>query len=170
MPGHFTTLWESRSISTPSGQLARHATEYYYSAWAESVNNTLYSSHMLQPYPKQEMCCVVCCHWHTATLAPSAGPMYSFRLDRIILCTGTLAHCYYCRTCISGDIAICCIKCSVGDCNWNQVIWTSTYESICILKAKVTCRAGLWVGRVGRLPRALTSRERRKGSHRLVTR
>jgi hypothetical protein len=38
MPGHFTTLWESRSTSTPSGQLARQAAEYYYSAWAESVN------------------------------------------------------------------------------------------------------------------------------------
>jgi hypothetical protein len=37
MPGHFTTLWESRSTSTPSGQLARQAAEYYYSAWAESV-------------------------------------------------------------------------------------------------------------------------------------
>jgi hypothetical protein len=37
MPGHFT-LWESRSTSTPSGQLARQAAEYSYSAWAESVN------------------------------------------------------------------------------------------------------------------------------------
>jgi hypothetical protein len=41
MPGHFTTLWESRSTSTPSGQLARQAAEYYYSAWAESVNKSL---------------------------------------------------------------------------------------------------------------------------------
>jgi hypothetical protein len=39
MPGHFTTLWKSRSTSTPSGQLAREAAEYYYSARAESVNN-----------------------------------------------------------------------------------------------------------------------------------
>jgi hypothetical protein len=37
MPGHFTTLWESRRTITPSGQLARQAAEYYYSAWAESV-------------------------------------------------------------------------------------------------------------------------------------
>jgi hypothetical protein len=44
MPGHFTTLWESRSTSTPSRQLARQAAEYYYSAWAESVKciNTLH--------------------------------------------------------------------------------------------------------------------------------
>jgi hypothetical protein len=31
-------------------------------------------------------------------------------------------------------------------------------------------RAGLWVGRAGPLPRPLTSRGRRKGSHRLATR
>jgi hypothetical protein len=30
----------------------------------------------------------------------------------------------------------------------------------------VTYRAGLWVGRAGHLPRGLTSRGRRKGSHR----
>jgi hypothetical protein len=54
VPGHFTTLWKLQSTSTPSGQLswrerprstitpsgqlAREAAEYYYSAWAESVN------------------------------------------------------------------------------------------------------------------------------------
>jgi hypothetical protein len=37
VPGHFTTLWKSRSTSTPPGQLARDAAEYYYSARAESV-------------------------------------------------------------------------------------------------------------------------------------
>jgi hypothetical protein len=37
MPGHFTTLWKSQSTSTLSGQLAREAVEYYYSARAESV-------------------------------------------------------------------------------------------------------------------------------------
>jgi hypothetical protein len=34
----------------------------------------------------------------------------------------------------------------------------------------VITRAGLWVGRAGHLPRALTSRGRRKGSHRPVKR
>jgi hypothetical protein len=38
VPGHFTTLWKSRSTSTPSGQLAQDAAEYFYSARAESVN------------------------------------------------------------------------------------------------------------------------------------
>jgi hypothetical protein len=33
----------------------------------------------------------------------------------------------------------------------------------------VRARAGLWVGRTGHLPRALTSRGRRKGSHRPAT-
>jgi hypothetical protein len=41
VPGHFTTLWKLRSTSTPSGQLAREAAEYYYSARAESVKNNL---------------------------------------------------------------------------------------------------------------------------------
>jgi hypothetical protein len=40
VPGHFTTLWKLRSTSTPSGQLARYAAEYYYSARAESVNTS----------------------------------------------------------------------------------------------------------------------------------
>lgn len=58
--------------------------------------NTLRSSRMLQPYPKQEMYHVVCCHWHTATLTPSAGPIYQTmtHLDSAKLCqwhTGTLA-------------------------------------------------------------------------------
>jgi hypothetical protein len=38
MPGHFTTLWKSRSTSTPSGRLAWEAAEYMYSAGTESVN------------------------------------------------------------------------------------------------------------------------------------
>jgi hypothetical protein len=38
VPGHFTTLWKLRSTSTPSGQLAREAAEYMYSAGTESVN------------------------------------------------------------------------------------------------------------------------------------
>jgi hypothetical protein len=40
VPGHFTTLWKSRSISTPSGQLAQEAAEYYYSARPECVNGS----------------------------------------------------------------------------------------------------------------------------------
>jgi hypothetical protein len=36
MPGHFTTLWKSWSTSTPSGQLAREATEYIYFVRTES--------------------------------------------------------------------------------------------------------------------------------------
>jgi hypothetical protein len=43
VPGHFTTLWKSRSTSTPSGQLAQEAAEYYYSARPESVNAELNS-------------------------------------------------------------------------------------------------------------------------------
>jgi hypothetical protein len=39
VPGHFTTLWKSRSTSTPSGQLVRDDAEYYYSARAESVKS-----------------------------------------------------------------------------------------------------------------------------------
>jgi hypothetical protein len=38
VPDHFTTLWKSQSTSSPSGQLAREAAEYYYSVRAESVN------------------------------------------------------------------------------------------------------------------------------------
>jgi hypothetical protein len=41
VPGHFTTLWKSRSTSTLSGQLAQDAAEYYYSARAESVNRSV---------------------------------------------------------------------------------------------------------------------------------
>jgi hypothetical protein len=37
--GHFTILWKSRSTSTLSGQLAREAAEYIYSARAEIVNH-----------------------------------------------------------------------------------------------------------------------------------
>jgi hypothetical protein len=44
VPGHFTTLWKLRSTSTPSGQLARDAAEYYYSARAESVKSKLVST------------------------------------------------------------------------------------------------------------------------------
>jgi hypothetical protein len=40
MPGHFTTLWKSRSTSTPSGQLAREAAEYIQPARAESVKSS----------------------------------------------------------------------------------------------------------------------------------
>jgi hypothetical protein len=43
VPGHFTTLWKSQSASTPSGQLAQGAAEYYYSARAESVKSVLKS-------------------------------------------------------------------------------------------------------------------------------
>jgi len=60
------------------------------------LNNTLHSSGMLQPYPKQETYHVVCCHWHTATLAPIAGPIFQplTHLDSAKLClwhTGTLS-------------------------------------------------------------------------------
>jgi hypothetical protein len=41
MSDHFTALWKSWSTSTLSGQLAREAAEYIYSARAESVNNIL---------------------------------------------------------------------------------------------------------------------------------
>jgi hypothetical protein len=41
VPGHFTTLWKLRSTSTSSGQLARDAAEYYYSARAESVKQNV---------------------------------------------------------------------------------------------------------------------------------
>jgi len=61
-----------------------------------ALNNTLHSIRMLQPYPKQEMYHFVCCHWHTATLVPSAGPIYQTmtHLDSAKLCqwhTGTSA-------------------------------------------------------------------------------
>jgi hypothetical protein len=39
-----------------------------------------------------------------------------------------------------------------------------------VTNASTESRAGLWVGRAGHLPRALTSRGRRKGSHRPATR
>jgi hypothetical protein len=42
--------------------------------------------------------------------------------------------------------------------------WTTSILHSCIT------RAGLWVGRAGPLPRAMTSRGRRKGSHRPATR
>jgi hypothetical protein len=38
MPGHFTTLWKSRSTSTLSGRLVREAAMYIHSAGTESVN------------------------------------------------------------------------------------------------------------------------------------
>jgi hypothetical protein len=44
VPGHFTILWKSQSTSTPSGQLAREATECIYSMWAESVKENLWFS------------------------------------------------------------------------------------------------------------------------------
>jgi hypothetical protein len=37
VPGHFKTLWKSRSTSTPPGQLAQDAAEYIYSTRTESV-------------------------------------------------------------------------------------------------------------------------------------
>jgi hypothetical protein len=58
VPGHFTTLWKSRNTSTPPGQLARDAAEYYYSARAESVNRTTlqFLLHTLQVH----YMCTVC--------------------------------------------------------------------------------------------------------------
>jgi hypothetical protein len=44
VPGHFTTLWKSRSTSTLSAQLAQEAAEYYYSAQVESVKLLLISA------------------------------------------------------------------------------------------------------------------------------
>jgi hypothetical protein len=44
MPGHFTTLWKSRSTNTPSGQLAREAAEYIYSVQCESVNSVSFQT------------------------------------------------------------------------------------------------------------------------------
>jgi hypothetical protein len=80
------------------------------------INNTLHNTHMLQPYPKQEMYCIMFCHWHIGTHVPSAGRIYVYKttnpphwivscsvltsyvsnqcllsLDSIILCTGKLA-------------------------------------------------------------------------------
>jgi hypothetical protein len=54
MPGHFTTLWELRSTSTPSGQLARQAAEYYYSAWAESVKAAVHAGAVMRTGPREE--------------------------------------------------------------------------------------------------------------------
>jgi hypothetical protein len=50
-----TTLWESRSTSTPSGQLALQAAEYYYAAWAESVK--LSSKRSFSPFRAQQIIC-----------------------------------------------------------------------------------------------------------------
>jgi hypothetical protein len=47
VPGHFTTLWKSRSIYTPSGLVAWEVAEYIYSARTESVN-TLVTSNIIQ--------------------------------------------------------------------------------------------------------------------------
>jgi hypothetical protein len=37
MPVHFKTLWKSRSINTPSGQLVWEAAEYIYCVWTADV-------------------------------------------------------------------------------------------------------------------------------------
>jgi hypothetical protein len=39
MPAHLKTLWRSQSSTTPSGQPAWEAAEYYYSAQSESVTD-----------------------------------------------------------------------------------------------------------------------------------
>lgn len=61
-----------------------------------ALNNTLHSSCMLHPCPKQKMYHAMCCHWHTASLMRSTGPIYQTmtHMDGAKLCqwhTGALA-------------------------------------------------------------------------------
>jgi hypothetical protein len=59
VPGHFTTLWKSQSTSTPSGQLVSEATEYIYSARAESVKLLQVNNNINLKYAMSYYCGIV---------------------------------------------------------------------------------------------------------------
>jgi hypothetical protein len=56
MPGHFTTLWKSRSIYTPSGLVAWEAAEYIYTPRGRKVLTDMITAASSRTDPPRSFC------------------------------------------------------------------------------------------------------------------